>query len=548
MFLFIIFYIQRPAIHPFHPFAEIHVDDVVRPVSEPMPLVVVPPSPSPSLGVELEMVVARRSDGASYPVADFFSHLHVDRQARGEAVSLERAYNGQPVAVVGHRGNTSVDNGFNNLESALGPLGTPDQPGGLETLHGWIREEVDDVLHTLAQEDAVLLNFSEHPAMAIDEQTYQRIRAPKPIYDYWVNVRGWNHSAGIDAKAQNGPTTGVPLAKAVQALNLILATSPAFIALFANSPFENSQITAHKENRLTLWPRMFSTAHFWADDQLHRLPGRPFAHLRDYFEWMFGSDRRMQPVPCDTGSDYKGASNIARVEGDPALLDYLRQAEWPAQHLHCSERLMVRPVLDHLVFQQYAHFLDARIRYGLRQTPPLEHFWAAWHHPEQLEALFDVHLAYCYIEGRSPGANFPDREIMASGDVIGASVVIAPSALQFGLLRNLEQASRWMARWPWEMLPALRQAAVQEGLQGRVGTFTVHAFCDQVLELAGAGLDRADAWMLAYPEQVLRQGCNGADRALAAYSRLPGSQAAKMQALIQARQALPVPRPPISHR
>lgn len=499
------------------------------------------PFSSISLGVELEMVVARCHDGSSYPVEQYFSRLHRDRQLRGEFANLEVAHNGQPIAVTGLRGSSSVDNGFNNLESALGPLGTVKQPGDLGTLHSWIRDEVADVLATLAQEDAMLLNFAQHPAMAIDEQTYQRIRAPKPIYDYWVHGRGWNHSIGIDAKAQNGPTTGVPLDKAVQALNLILATSPAFIALFANSPFENGEITAYKENRLTLWPRMFCSSYFAADVRLHRFPSRPFIHLRDYFEWMFGFDSRMQPVTVSAGHDYKGNLNMARVVGDPALLDYLRRPSWSAWHLHHNEAVTVVPSVEHLVFQQFAHFLDARIRYGLHETPTLESFWAAWHSPEKFEALLQDCLAYCYIEGRSPGANFPDREIMEGGEIVGASVVIAPSALQYGLLRNLEQSSRWLAQLPWEMLPALRAAAMQDGLQGRAGSLTVHAFCQNVLELAGAGLDSTDAWMLAYPEQVLRRGCNGADRALATYARLPGSHHIKMQTLIQARQALPVP-------
>ena len=292
---------------------------------------------------------------------------------------------------------------------------------------------------------------------------------------------------------------------------------------------------------------MFSSSRFRADDRLHRFPTRPFAHLRDYFEWMFGCDTRMQPVPCGASSDYKGASNMARVVGDPAMLDYLRQPQWSAMHLSLHESITVQPSVEHLVFQQFAHFLDARIRYGLVQAPSVESFWAAWCSPEQFEALLESHLAYCYIEGRASGANFPDQEIMQGGEVQGASVVIAPSALQCGLLRNLEQASRWLARLPWAMLPALRAAAMQEGLQGKVGSLTVYAFCQEVLELAGAGLDSATAWMLAYPEQVLRQGCSGADRALATYARLQGSPKARMQALIQARQALAVPRPPTPH-
>ena len=76
-------------------------------------------------------------------------------------------------------------------------------------------QELEDIGAALAEEGATLLNFSEHPNVAIDPQYYAAVRAPKPIYDYWVMVRGWNHSVGIDAKAQNGPTTAVEVEDAI---------------------------------------------------------------------------------------------------------------------------------------------------------------------------------------------------------------------------------------------------------------------------------------------------------------------------------------------
>jgi hypothetical protein len=115
---------------------------------------------------------------------------------------------------------------------------------------------------------------------------------------------------------------------------------------------------------------------------------------------------------------------------------------------------------------------------------------------------------------------------------------MAPSALQAGLLRNPAAAWRRLAHWPWDALPALREAAMRDGLAGKVGPLSVRALCDEVLEMAGPELSSGETWMLAYPQQVLRSGRTGADRALIAYEALSGSPSARMKRLITARQAI----------
>lgn len=497
---------------------------------------------STSLGVELEMVVADRKDGASHAVGPFFSNLHAAKRARGESTHIKVAHDGRDIAVISALGCTSLDNAFNNVESSIGPV----RVGGLEALDAWIRAELKAVQAALAIEGAMVLNFSEHPALAINDDVYQRIRAPKPIYDYWVHYRHWDHKAGIDAKAQNSPTTGVSAHDAILALNIVLAASPACIALFANSPFENGEYSGYRENRLTLWPRMFRHARFAADDRLHRLPGRAFADLRDYLEWMFGEGTSMQlaSIQPDTRNDknYKELTDPGCVEGNPSLLTFLRGECWPARRCRDGSRILLRPSIAHLASQQFAQFLDARIRFGFAGEPSLETFFAAWERPCGLEELFQAHFDYCYIEGRAPGANFPDREILdTAGEEAAASVVIAPSALQAGLLRNLPAAQRRLARWPWQALPALREAAMRDGLAGRVGSLSVRALCDEVLDIAAQALSSNEVWMLAYPQHVLRSGRNGADRALAAYDALSGSPGERMQRLIKAREAVLLP-------
>ncbi|HRY15517.1 MAG: hypothetical protein KDJ31_08620 [Candidatus Competibacteraceae bacterium] len=496
-----------------------------------------------SLGVELEMVVACRKDGASHCVGPFFSNLYAAKRARGEAAQIETAEDGRDIAVISALGYTSIDNAFNNLESALGPVGAATPPGGLTMLDAWIRAELDAVHVALTAEGAMLVNFSEHPALAIDNRLYQRIRAPKPIYDYWVNYRGWDHQAGIDAKAQNGPNTGVAVSDAIVALNVMLTAGPALIALFANSPFENGEYSGYRENRLTLWPRMFGHARFAADDRLHRLPSRAFIDLRDYFVWMFGEGSVMQMTFCNPYNyKYKELTDAFCVEGNPSLLTFLRGERWPARRFRDGYPAQIRPSLAHLAFQQFAQFLDARIRFSFASEPSLDEFFTAWECPDGLEELFEDHFDFCYIEGRAGGANFADRELFdKAGEQVAASVLIAPSALQAGLLRNPLAAQRALARWPWEALPALRDAAMRDGLSGQAGPLSVRALCETVVELAGRELSAAEAWMLAYPLYVLRSGRNGADRALAAYEVFPGHPHERMKRLIHSREALLLP-------
>ena len=270
---------------------------------------------------------------------------------------------GRDIGVVTPLIHSSIDNAFNNLESAIGPV--PGGPGGLLNLHQLAIQELEDIGEALAQEGATLLNFSEHPNVAIDPQYYAAVRAPKPIYDYWVLVRGWNHSVGIDAKAQNGPTTSVEVEDAISALNVSLAVAPAFIALFANSPFESGHLTGLKENRLTIWPRMFETSFYGGDRRLQQLPERPFKDLRDYFEWMFGTGTVMQTVPMGVSEEYKTAATSIQLEGDPSLLEFLRGGPRSGRCLLTGQQVTLQPSVRHLEFLQFVQFLDARIRYRL---------------------------------------------------------------------------------------------------------------------------------------------------------------------------------------
>ncbi len=488
----------------------------------------------PSLGVELEMVTAALPGFESHPVGVYFEALHELRRQRGfEPVLKTIAARAVGVALPDGRLST-IDNGFNNLESCIGPL---HGVGALRELDGLIRSEVSEVMSALMAEPATILNFSQHPALTIDEATYLSLRAPKPIYDYWVNGRGWRHWVGIDAKAQNGANVDVTPREATRALNVMLAFAPVFIAIYANSPFEDSVPTGQKETRLSIWPRMFAEPAFDGDRSRHITPPLPFADLADYFAWMLGEGTAIQIVPLADNLDYKGLPHVARIEGDPSAYDFLRSEGMGARHLGTGARILIRPSALHFEFLQFSHFLDARIRWRFDTYPSMAELREAL--TSGMEPLFERHASGCYIEMRAAGANFPDAEFLeeAPDDAVG-SMVISTTALVAGLISNLAEAEALMMRIGWTVLRAARDGAIAEGLDARVGTQALFEIAGEVLAIARRGLPAQHHTMLAYPEHVVRTRRSGADRALEAFAALHGSDRERIAAIAARRRAL----------
>jgi hypothetical protein len=493
-----------------------------------------------SLGIEMEMPVASKLTGEGLHVGPYFQNLLRLKQERGEEASLEYLQ-GIPVAVHADGVISGVDNAFNNLESAIGPLYKGRYPLG--ELHALIQRELTDVATALAMEDATILNFSEHPDVRVTPEFYKSIRSPKPVYDYWVDYRGWLHMAGVDAKAHNGPTTGVAPEEAVRALNLILAASPVFIALYANSPFEAGELTGYKENRLTIWTRMFGSSRFDCDRRFISMPPEPFRDFGHYFSWFFGPGTNMQFLVDAPHGDYKKSGRIVVVDQDPPFLDFLSQPRSRARVLKTGEELWLRPSMQHFEFLQFSHFLDCRIRFGLKEglgEEAPDSLMEALRTPGGMDAFFSRSVAFCYIEGRVAGANFPDSRLVDLADAdVARSVVISPTALQAGLLQNMDAAEKVLKRasWPksWEALRGLREAAIKDGLSAEHQGLRVIDLARDLVEAARGGLDAEAQWMLSYPEHVLATGRNGADNAMRSFERATGDRSQRLKKVIQER-------------
>jgi len=485
------------------------------------------------LGLEMEMVVAHGDTGRSHLVCRYFEALADIKKRRG--IQARVAYIGaRPIAVLSDGVESGLDNAFNHLESALGPFAGG--RGGLDRLEAAVVAELSDVLDALKADDAVLLNASEHPDCPLDETFYHAARAPKPIYDYWVKHRGWRHHVGIDAKAQNGPTTSVKVENAARALNVMLGLAPAFIALFANSPLESGRLAGRKENRLTIWDRMFGPGKFGADLESCRTPDAPFNDLGAYFRRAYGGGTVMHTVPLVDNQDYKGDPRTVRVHGDPCLLGFLAGGTAQGTLAGSGRHVAIEPSAGHFEHMQFAPFLDARFRFRFGSRPSIEVLQSALQTPEGIEAMMVRHDVDAYIEGRVPGAGFPDAALLKemNGAATAASVVMGPSALQQGLLNNLDEAFGLMQEWGWQRLRGLREAAVIHALEDGA----VRQLVGEVIAVAQAGLDAAEHRHLDYVRWVWSNRRTGADRMLESWARLAGSPAERLRALAAQRTAV----------
>lgn len=497
--------------------------------------------PIPTYGLELEKVFTGL-DGTPHCVGDaYFIGLQARAQNRGEQASLKDT-NHVLVGVENERGVESLDNSFFLGESSTRPVTAKE--GGLNVLSLLVKSQIDDVAGVLADEGAGLLNMANHPLISLSAKNYKRHVVPKPVYDYMRNVRMWDHKVGINAKAQNSPSTGVTTEIASEALNGIIGMGGVFVGLFGNSPFEQAAKTPYKESRLMMWSDMFKHATFGSDLALSRMPAKPFTGLAHYFNWMFGKDTAMYFL-VNARDDHlpnneKGDVKFTRILGDPPMLEFMKGRSWVGTDTESGEEYTVSPSIGHFAMNQFTHFSAARIRYGLKDDVDVDPGLVAAtiaSGDKPTESLFHDICDFFYIEGRDPGANLPDAYLRGMGDVIAESVVMSPSALQAGLIANLDATTRYWHSLGWDTLRGLRDAAIKDGLQGRYNGHKVREVAAKAISIASEGLDPSEQWMLEYPQFVLESGENGAERAIRRFDELPGNDAKKIARISKERVA-----------
>lgn len=489
----------------------------------------------PALGLELEMVVVHTTTGRSLPVRHYFESLNQRLQARMPADVLTPVLlEGRCVALSCPEAEYGLDNGFNLLETSTRPVRRSE--GGLAALAELVDLGLEDVLAALRADEAGVLNASQHPDCTRDPAWYRQVCVPRPIYRELVGYRGWKHWEGIDAKAQNGANVQVPVADAVRALNVMIGLAAAHVALFANSPLESGLYTGLKENRLTVWPRVFDGSRFAGDAMLTRYPPRPFTDLGDYFRWMFRPGTVSRSLPLARRHDYKSAPTVL-LDGDPSLSAFLVSGGWEGRRTDNGERVRLTPDAAHFEHSQIAQFMDARLRYRLASLPALPELMSAWRSVGELEALFQAHGAEIYIEGRGPGAGFADQVLLdEAGPAVAAAMVMSPIALQWGLLQRLDEAEALMACRGWGCLGELRERALRYGMEDP----QVRELCAEVMAIAESGLQTEEQPFLEYARYVLAEGRSAADRLLDSWHALSdGEPALRLAQVTRRHMALP---------
>ena len=477
-------------------------------------------------GSELEKVVSNKTTKRSHKTSqDFFKGLQKLAKKR-KATSHIHVSDLNPTIIIGtisnDLGEQGIDNGFNLLETASAVHTS------LSDLKKSQFEDLKSTLDSLENENATILNSSIHPTAKRDMGAYKNFVAPKGVYPY-IWYRGWNHAAGIDARAQNSPATGVGVGDAARAVTAIIGIGAATIALTANSPITQGRISKYKEARLKIWDDMFHNSKVRGDFFVSKFPPKPFENLGEYFSWMFGKKTAIHFAVQDSTDGYKGlGEKILIPERFISVLDFLKEKSVTTYNLHSlftkfpPTPEIITPNITHMESMQWAQFAGARIRFKLKDHDsfPVDEFvHNCLGKSTEVEEIFKKFTEFVYIEGRDPGANFPDQKIGNAGSNVAESVMIAPSALQAGIINNLDKVSSYLATFEWKDLGLLREESIRNGLQGEHNRIKVHNFTEKILELASDGLDGADKKHLAYFEWVLKTGKNGADRAIESFRK-----------------------------
>jgi len=503
---------------------------------------------SKTYGAEIEKPIASTVTSAPHKVTQqFFKSLAKEARKRGTFQSFHKSDIKSDVVIGATSydlGEQGLDNGFNLLETSL-----PYQRS-LINLQNKMLLDLKTVQKALEQEYASVINLSINPLAKRTMTDYKTYVAPKGVYPYFW-YRGWDHTAGIDARAQNSPTIGVKIDKAADSVSVIIGAGAAFIGLFANSPYEEGKRSSYKESRSTMWDRMMKNSKVKGDITTAQFPQDRFKTMAQYFNWMFGGNTSIHFILSkivNESDDYKGVgSRILVVKGNPSVLEYLSKPEWKASFLkdaieNKKSTVTVKPTISHMETMQFAQFSGARIRYKLTNHNdfPIQEFVKACKNPDsrKVENIFSEYSKYVYIEGRDAGANFPDQELWALGKDIASSVVISPSALQAGLIQNLNEATKYIDSFKWLDLKMLREAAIKDGLQGKIPKISVYEFTEKILEIASDGLTQKEQKFLAYPRWVMKTKKNGADRAIEFVEKQKGNLEKSLKELIKLRKVV----------
>jgi hypothetical protein len=280
---------------------------------------------------------------------------------------------------------------------------------------------------------------------------------------------------------------------------------------------------------------MFRYSRYAGDHRLQRLPERPFADLGDYFRWMFGPGTASRCLPLAAEDGYKSAVGVY-LQGGPSLSQFLASDGWPGLRTDTGGQVTIVPQGGHFEYSQFAHFLDARWRYRLAEPPALDELRAAWKRPGGIEDLYLRLGAAGYIEGRAPGAGFADAQLVEeAGRAVAATTVMAPSALQLGLMRNLGEAEALLREWGWLRLRDLRAEAMRHALDHDA----VWALARDALAVAEGGLADGERHWLDYARYAVETRSTGADRLLRLWREREGDPG-RLGAVCRARAVIPL--------
>ncbi len=463
-------------------------------------------------GIEIELPIIKYG-AVPFDAEYFLNTLQGIWQDKGYPYHLYTS-NGRVLELTSKQKNTTRTVGFDSvystLEIAVGPY------PNLAELHTASAELYNDAINCAKAQDACIINFSEMPNQSLHKDNYANIALKSPYFSYVTKHRNLSYNELADSKSQISPCSGVDPIHSIKALNLILKLSPIFIALYANSPYENCIDTHHAENRLRLWQRVFSTSVFENDVLITKCPENFFTSIHHYIKCMYGNDFPCYAISKNKDTPYKKNDDLFILKEAPNMINFLRKDCWDAYAVSDGKECTVKPNIADFFQQQFAYFIDARLRFDFNNKD-LQHseLLKAYDKGAQyFDDFFIDQALHVYIENRVPGSQCPDISLKNSPKEVQQSVHMAVVALQTGILRNIEAIENYLHKINFEKKYSyFRELAITKGLHGELEGHYLFDIIKNIVKLAEDALTSHEVKLLSYIKYILYEKQNCADKA-----------------------------------
>ena len=358
----------------------------------------------------------------------------------------------------------------------------------IQDIDSQIKEMRSLVLEKLRKLDIGLLGSGLVVGLGTSEEEYYRYRTPREAYDYFVNVRGWNHKTYVNLCSMQ-QVIDIPVEKAPLYSNLMHRLTGAMLFLFRNDP----ELTSNPDRLLTKRPKAWrdvppTSGPFASDKARVYLPDQELATWKKYLEVLWESSPMYM-----VGTKSEGVSYIP---SHPTFIEFLTQTPpegWPVSTLAGATDKKVFPTMNHVALTEWTYYGFARLRMKWKEDVELSNLISAYKKGgDDLESFLKDSLKKVMLENRSPSAPQKGKEMCSLAFVAG-------------LVANFEKTEDFVSKKSYDFWRKFALMAEKERINSKIDEVSVKELLVELLDLSREGLEARGYGEEVYLDPLYKQ-------------------------------------------